>query len=252
MFGVIPKPLWERTFPADARNRIELVCRVLLLEADGRVALVDAGMGESWDPKEREVYGLDAEIGLDKALAAVGRAPGDVTDVVLTHLHFDHAGGITRADGSLRFPEATHHLQAQHLAWARAPTPKDAGSFRRETMAAIERSPLRLLEGPGEVLPGIAASLSFGHTEALQVLTIATEGGPLVYAADLVPTRAHVHAPWMMAYDNHAVRCLAEKVALFETLATTRARLVFEHDPAVEAVTLRLDAGRWIGDPAAI
>lgn len=250
MFGVIPKPLWSRTFPADDRNRIGLVCRVLLLEDRGRIVLVDAGMGDAWTDKERDIYALAPGGGLDVALAAAGRTPSDVTDVVLTHLHFDHAGGITRGDGSPRFPGATHHLQAAHLAWARAPSPKDAGSFRRETLAAIEKVPLRLLEGPGEVLPGLDAELSFGHTEALQVLTIATATGPVVFAADLVPTRAHVHPPWMMAYDNQPVRCLAEKTALYARLAATGARLVLEHDPEVEAVTIRREADRWIGEPA--
>jgi glyoxylase-like metal-dependent hydrolase (beta-lactamase superfamily II) len=252
MFGVIPKPLWSRTFPADERNRIGLVCRVLLLEGHDRIVLVDAGMGDAWTDKERDIYALAPDGGLDAALAGAGRTPSEVTDVVLTHLHFDHAGGITRADGSLRFPAATHHLQAAHLAWARAPSQKDAGSFRRETLAAIEQARLRLLDGPGEVLPGIDAALSGGHTEALQVLTIAAAGGPVVFAADLVPTRAHVHAPWMMAYDNHPIRCLAEKTALFARLAGTGARLVLEHDPVVEAVTIRREGERWLGEPAAL
>lgn len=252
MFGVVPKTLWSRTFPADEHNRIGLVCRVLLLEGDGRVVLVDGGMGESWSAREREIYGLEDGFGLDAALATVGRTPAEVTDVVLTHLHFDHAGGITRADGSLRFPQATHHLQAAHLAWARNPTPKDAGSFRPHTLAGIATARLRLLEGPGEVLPGIEATLSSAHTEALQVLTITTPSGPVVFAADLVPTRAHVHAPWIMAYDNHPIGMLVEKSALFDRLAATKARLVLEHDPEVEAVTLRRDGPKWIGDPATI
>ncbi len=112
--------------------------------------------------------------------------------------------------------------------------------------------PRRLLDGPGEVLPGIDAELSFGHTEALQVLTIAATDGPVVFAADLVPTRAHVHPPWMMAYDNHPIRCLAEKTTLYARLAATGARLVLEHDPEVEAVRIRREADRWIGEPATV
>lgn len=252
MFGVVPKPLWSRAFPADERNRIGLVCRVLLLEVAGRVVLVDAGMGDAWSDEERDIYALAPDGGLDAALASAGRSASEVTDVVLTHLHFDHAGGIARADGALRFPTATHHVQAAHLAWARAPSPKDAGSFRRATMAAIERARLRLLDGPGGVLPGVEAELSGGHTEALQVLTIAAHAGPVVFAADLVPTHAHVHPPWMMAYDNHPIRCLAEKTALFTRLAASGARLVLEHDPEVEAVTVRREGDRWIGEPTCI
>jgi glyoxylase-like metal-dependent hydrolase (beta-lactamase superfamily II) len=252
MFGVIPKPLWSRVFAADDRNRIELVCRILLLVDTNRVVIVDTGMGDAWTAKEREIYALADDGGLDAALAGAGHTPSEVTDVVLTHLHFDHAGGITRADGSLRFPNAVHHVQATHLAWARAPSPKDAGSFRRETLGAMDVARLRILEGEGAILPGVTATLSGGHTEALQIVTIDTPEGPVVFAADLVPTRAHLHPPWMMAYDNHPILCLSEKTALFARLAATGARLVLEHDPEVEAVTIRRDADRWIGDPAAI
>ena len=252
MFGVVPKPSWSRSFPADEDNRIPLVCRILLVEGDGRRILIDAGMGDCWTDKERLRYGLEPGGGLDAALAGVGRTPGDITDVVLTHLHFDHAGGITRADGSARFPSATHHVQARHLAWAHAPSPKDAGSFRPETLSSIDRVPVRALEGPGEVLPGLRAELSEGHTEALQMLWLDGPSGPVVFAADVVPTRAHVHLPWIMAYDNHPVVTLEEKRSVFAQLAAARGRLVLEHDPDVEAVTVRRDGTRWVGDPTRV
>jgi len=252
MFGVVPKPSWSRSFPADEDNRIALVCRILLVEGQGRRILVDTGMGEHWSDKERARYGLGSGEGLDAALARAGCAPDAITDVVLTHLHFDHAGGITRADGTPRFATATHHVQGRHLAWARAPSPKDAGSFRPETLATIDRVPLRVLEGPGEVLPGIRAELSDGHTEALQILWLDGSAGPVVFAADLVPTRAHVHLPWIMAYDNHPVVTLEEKRTLFVQLAATGGRLVLEHDPDVEAVTVRREGTRWVGDPTVV
>lgn len=253
MFGVVPKPAWSRAFSADEDNRVSLVCRILLVETAGHVALVDTGMGDAWTDKERGRYALEPGGGLDAALATAGRRAGDVTDVVLTHLHFDHAGGITRADGSPRFPDATHHVQARHLAWARAPSPKDAGSFRPETLAAVSRVPLRVLEGPGDVLPGVRAELSFGHTEALQMIWLDHDSGaPVVFAADVVPTHAHVHLPWIMAYDNHPVVTLDEKRALFERLTRTSGRLVLEHDPAIEAVTVRRDGDRWIGDATSV
>lgn len=249
MFGVVPRTLWSRTAPADESNRIRLSCRVLVVQLEGHLAVIDTGMGERWSEKERDIYALESAGGIDSALARLGSRTQDVTDVILTHLHFDHAAGIVRPDGSLRFAGATHHVQAANLAYAREPSEKDRASYRRDTVLALEGARLRLLEGPGEVLPGIRSTLSAGHTEGLQVLTIDSTHGPIVFASDLFPTRAHVHLPWLMAYDNHPLESIREKRALLTDCAARGATLLLEHDPDIAAVRVRFDHDRWVGDP---
>ncbi|MBI2895230.1 MAG: MBL fold metallo-hydrolase [Deltaproteobacteria bacterium] len=247
MFGVVPKTLWSRGAPADDENRVQLVCRVLVVVYDdGRLAVVDAGIGESWSGKDRAIYRLEPAGGLSTALARLGRSSGDVTDVILTHLHFDHAAGIVRPDGSLRFARATHHVQKANLAYARKPSAKDEASYRPETIEALEGARLRVLDGPGEVLPGIHARLSNGHTKGLQVISIDSTSGLIVFASDLIPTRAHVHLPWLMAYDNHPLKVIAEKDALFFHCAVEKATLVLAHDPEVAAVRVGFQGDRWL------
>ena len=168
MFGVVPRTLWERRFPPDERNRISLVTRSMLVEVGARLILVDLGMGTRWDGKHRAMYGIEhGANGLDTALTQLGRARQDVTDVVLSHLHFDAAGGTTREEGGelrLSFPRATVHVQRRHWKWAHQPSKKDAGSFRRDDFALLERSGLlHLMEGATELYPGVNLFVSEGH-----------------------------------------------------------------------------------------
>ncbi len=241
MFGIVPKPLWEKQFPADERNRIRLALRCLLIEDGERRILVDDGIGSKWSPKEIDRYGIDqSQSSLDRGLASLGLSRESITDVILTHLHFDHAGGTTvrRPDGTvaLAFPKATYHLQRRNWDWARAPTERDAGSYLRENFEALERSGrLRLWEGEGELSLGIRLVPSDGHTIGLQLVRIETEEGTLVYCADLVPTAAHLKASWIMGYDLQPLVCLEEKRALLGRAAAEGLILFFEHDPRFAA-----------------
>ncbi len=244
MFGIVPKPLWERRIPADERNRIPLAMRCLLLEGDGRLILIDDGLGDTYDAKFADIYAVDrASSELHRSLAAAGFGAGDVTDVVLTHLHFDHCGGSTTrdADGSLRvaFPKATFHVQRSHWEWAHA-SPREGASFLAENLDPLEASgQLRLVDGPGEVLPGVEALVVNGHTRGQQLLKIGDADRTLVFAADLIPTAAHVPLLWVMAYDVAPLDTLAEKEAFLERAAQEDWLLFFEHDTEIATARVR-------------
>ena len=249
MFGIVPKPLWERHAAPDARNRIALAMRCLLLRGHGRTILVDTGMGHKADAQFRDIYAVDhGHSALVPSLAALGVAPGDLTDVLLTHLHFDHGGGMTERgddDGSpgdlrLVFPEAAHHVQRSHWAWAHASV-RESASFLAENLAPLAASGrLVLHDGPGEPFPGVETVVVDGHTRGMQLPLVHGREGTLFYPADLVPTAAHAPALWGMAYDVEPLATIAEKERLLGRAAAEGWTLVFEHDP--ETVSARVEA----------
>ena len=237
MFGIVPRPLWEKSCPADDKNRIAMGCQCLLLRRQGRVVLVDAGMGTKWEPKGREIYALEADDAdpLAHALRAYGLTPDDVTDVVITHLHFDHAGGLTRRDpdGQLRptFAKARHWVQAAHLDWARSPTEKDRGSFPEENFEPLAKAGLlHLVRGEECLMSGLQVFPLYGHTHAMMALLIQGER-PIFYPADLIPMSAHLHLPFIMAYDIAPLITLEEKKRLLARALAEEWELIFEHEP---------------------
>ena len=238
MFGIVPRPLWERQIPPDGRNRIPLAMRCLLLRGHGRTILVDTGLGHKSDAKFREIYGVDHEHStLLGSLAAVGVAPEDVTDVVLTHLHFDHAGGATqRTDGgglALTFADAAHHVQRAHWAWAHE-SPREGASFLAENLDPLEASgQLVLRDGDDAPFPGVSLHVVNGHTRGQQLVRVHDGERSLLHAADLVPTAAHVPLLWVMAYDVEPLETIAEKERLLRQAAQEGWTLAFEHDPEV-------------------
>ena len=249
MFGIVPKPLWERRIPADDRNRIPLAMRCLLLRGHGRTVLVDTGVGDKQDAKFEDIYGVDHEHStLVGSLAALGVAPGDVTHVILTHLHFDHAGGATRrADGgglALTFPYAEHLVQRSHWAWAHD-SPREGASFLPENLDPLEASGrLRLLDGDDAGLPNVSLHVVDGHTRGQQLVRVSDGERSLLHAADLVPTAAHVPLLWVMAYDVEPLSTIAEKERLLGRAAAEGWRLVFEHDPEIaSARVVQTDKG---------
>lgn len=252
MFGVVPKPLWERKHPADVHNRVELGLNCLLLRSQERTVLVDTGMGNGWSSHEQEIYGLERpQGGLLSALEARGLRADDVTDVVLTHLHFDHAGGCTVRDSGpprLTFPNAVHWLQAAHLRWGRQPTERDRRSFRADDFEPLLQadSHVQLLDGPGEILPGVHAHLVNGHTPGQQVIQVGEAGGPqLLFAADLVPFASQVHVPWIMAFDLNPLLTLQEKRELLARASADAWTVVFGHEPRRSAGVVRFEEGRF-------
>jgi len=241
MFGVVPKPLWSRSHPGDEKNRIQLVTRCLLARGEGRVVVVDTGMGSDWSDKEREIYAIEnGSRSIASALQAQGVAVGDVTDVVLTHLHFDHTGGaVTRREGKLAptFPNARYHVQESQLAWAMEPTEKDRRSYRSDTFVPLQRAgQIAPVAGAREILPGIHVEPTQGHTVGHQVVRIGEGREALLYCGDLIPTAAHLPTPWVMGYDLYPLTTMQEKRALLSEAVRQDWVLAMEHDPSNPAV----------------
>ncbi|MFZ5470838.1 MAG: MBL fold metallo-hydrolase [Myxococcota bacterium] len=253
MFGIVPRPLWEKKHPADARNRVTLALRSLLIVDGNRRVLVDDGIGKKWDEKHQDLYGIDhARVDLDRELARAGVTREQITDVILTHLHFDHCGGTTREESgalALSFPNATYHLQRRHWAWAHHPTEKDTGSFRAESFALLEESRrLHLLEGQTELYPGVQILVSEGHTVGMQLVRVSDAERSLVYCADLVPTAAHLRTSWVMAYDLYPLTTIEEKKMLLAQAVEDHSILFFEHDPHVAACMVKEERGQVVVD----
>lgn len=237
MFGIVPRALWARHIAPDDQNRIPMTARCLLLRGHGRTALVDTGMGDKHDEKFGRIYGAGSFTLLDE-LAALGVAPEDVTDVFLTHLHFDHVGGaVTRAtDGSLglTFPNARHHVQAAHWRWAHE-SPREGASFLAENLEPLEASGALNLLGADDPspFPGTEIVTVEGHTRGQQLLLIREGDHALFFAGDLLPTAAHVPLLWIMAYDIAPLDTLREKEPILERAADEGWTVVFEHDVSV-------------------
>jgi glyoxylase-like metal-dependent hydrolase (beta-lactamase superfamily II) len=252
MFGVVPKPLWERRIAPDARNRIPLALRCLLVEHPDGLVLVDTGIGNKEDAKFRGIYGVEnaGSVGptrLEDALAAAGHRPADVRWVVNTHLHFDHAGGNTlhQPDGSvaLAFPEARYVMQRRELEFASHPNERTRASYLPPNFAPVAASGrLRLVDGEMEVLPGILLLPSPGHVPFHQSIVVRDAGEAAIFLGDIVPTAAHLPAAWIMAYDLEPLVTLATKKVLLARAAREEWQLVFEHDPAVARARVEPDA----------
>jgi glyoxylase-like metal-dependent hydrolase (beta-lactamase superfamily II) len=243
MFGVVPKVLWERTDPADERNRISMAARALLLVGHGRVILVDTGNGDKMPEKLRAIYRIDNESSnLTASLESLNLRPADITDVVLTHLHFDHAGGATVRSGDRivpAFPNARYYVQREHWDAALAPTERDQASFFRDDFLPLqEHGHLQFTDGPGELFPGISLEPVHGHTAALQCPVISDGRQTLFYCADLVPMAAHVQLPWIMGYDLRPLVTLEEKRKILGRAAAEQWVLFFEHDPRIAAARI--------------
>lgn len=243
MFGVVPKPLWNRRIPADDRNRIPLAMRCLLLEDGDRLILIDNGIGDKFDDKFSNIYDVSfSGSRLDRSLADLGFGLDDVTDVVITHLHFDHCGGSTvrRPDGlAVAFPNARFHVQLKHWAAANAPNEREKASFLRENIEPLaESGQLSFLDGDEEIFPGVSAITVDGHTDHMQLVKITDEETTLVFAADLIPTRFHLAPAWTMAYDIRPLVSMEEKSRFLQRAVDKGWHLFFEHDPEVEVASV--------------
>ncbi len=259
MFGVVPKPLWEKRIAPDARNRIPLALRCVLVEHDTGLVLIDTGLGNKEDAKFRDIYGVEnagqqGRTQLEDALAALGVTAGDVRWVIDTHLHFDHAGGNTFRDeaGAVRpsFPAATYVVQQRELDFARHTNERTAASYLRHNFEPIT---FRLIDGETEVLPGIRCLPTPGHVPYHQSVLVESGGERACFLADLVPTSAHLPLPWIMGYDLEPLVTLESKRRLYARAEAEGWLLWFEHDPEVVAGRLgREGKGFGLVDPVRV
>lgn len=244
MFGIIPRPLWSRHIEPDDQNRIPLQMRCLLLEGNGRVILIDNGLGDKYNDKFATIYAVDQETtNLESSLRRAGFAAEEVTDVILTHLHFDHCGGSTVRDGDRlkpAFPNAIHYVQERHWAWANESNLRERGSFLEENFAPLESSgQLRLVREEETLFDGVDVFTAEGHTEGQQLVRIAGPERSLVFAADLLPTSAHLAPVWGMGYDIRPLVTIEEKGRFLDQALEAGWTIFFEHDPHIEIADLR-------------
>lgn len=257
MFGVVPKPLWSKRVQADERNRIPLAMRCLLIEHPDGLVLVDTALGDKEDQKFLDIYGVDnlgnpGPTRLEDAIRAAGHTPEEVRWVMNTHLHFDHAGGNTlladaagKAEGAgipssaapahrLAFPNATYIVQKNELEFARHTNERTRASYLPPNFEPVARAgKWRLLDGEGEILPGISARLTPGHVPWHQSIVVANGGETAVFLGDVIPTSAHLPLVYIMGYDLEPLRTLESKRSLLHDAVKGSWSFIFEHDPRV-------------------
>lgn len=247
MFGVVPKVIWNKLNPADENNLCPWALRSLLIEDGNRLILVDNGMGDKQDAKFFGHYHMHGEDSLDKSLAKYGFGREDITDVILTHLHFDHCGGsIYRKGDSLlpSFPKAVYWSNTRHWDWATKPNEREKASFLKENILPIEASgQLQMVDvsdtGPTSFSNNISIRFVNGHTDAQMLPQIQYKGRTLVFMADLLPSVAHLPIPYVMAYDMFPLTSLQEKKSFLQEALAGDYILFFEHDPVYECCTLQ-------------
>lgn len=253
MFGVVPKPMWERRAPPDARNRIPMSVRPLLVRTPTHTVLIDAGIGDKLGAKETEMYAIDRTQHLSLSLAAAGLTVSDIDVVLATHLHFDHAGGFTQVvDGVLMptFPRARYVIRRGEWDDATHPHERNRASYLAENyVPLLDLGLVDFIDRDGDVLPGISVWRTGGHTKHHQIVRIERAGQTAVFAADLLPTTAHIDDPWIMGYDLYPMETLQYKKQFVAEAIAGEYVIFFEHDPVVTAGIIRRDQGKKRVEP---
>lgn len=248
MFGVVPKTLWERTNPADERNRIEMATRCLLVEEGNQLILIDTGMGNKQGDSFFKHYGLWGDYSLEKSLAQKGFHPDDITDVFFTHLHFDHCGGAVKKSSSglliPAFKNANFWVHHSHWEWAVKPNAREKASFLPENILPLQQSgQLKFIDEPGPFIENTPFPFSIqlidGHTEKQMLPVFNYQQKKLIYAADLIPTVGHLPVPYVMGYDTRPLLSLKEKEVILQKAFQEEALLLLQHDPHHELVALQ-------------
>jgi glyoxylase-like metal-dependent hydrolase (beta-lactamase superfamily II) len=258
MFGVVPKPLWEKRAPADEKNRIALAMRPLALRtADGRTMMIDAGIGDKMDAKSVSIYAIDRTRNLDHSLAEYGLSASSIDLVLASHLHFDHAGGFTARDaaGTLvpRFPRARYIVRTGEWDDATHPHERNRASYLADNFVPLQQAGvLDLLPGDSVVLPGIRVVRTGGHAMHHQIVIIESNGRTAVFTADLIPTTAHIDDAWIMGYDLYPMDTLAFKRSFVRQAIDHEYLIFFEHDPVVSAGYIREKDGRRYVEPVVV
>jgi glyoxylase-like metal-dependent hydrolase (beta-lactamase superfamily II) len=256
MFGVIPRPLWQRVAPPDDRNRILLAMNALLIRTEDRWILVETGAGDKWDAKRRDIYAIDSEPRLPDQLAARGVRPEQIDLVVNTHLHFDHCGWNTRMmNGKLvpTFPNARYIVQRGELEHARRPTERDRASYLPENFEPVEASgQWWLLEDDREIAPGVELIRAPGHTRDMMCVRLSGGDKTAMFLADLVPTTAHLPPAWIMGFDLYPMTTLENKKKWVAEIARQGWLALFGHDTKIPAARLREQDGKIAAEPVAL
>jgi glyoxylase-like metal-dependent hydrolase (beta-lactamase superfamily II) len=243
MFGVVPKVIWQKTNPADENNLCSWAMRCLLIEDGDRLILIDNGIGNKQDAKFLSHYYLHGDASLNTSLRQAGFSEADITDVFLTHLHFDHCGGSIRRESDRllpAFPNATYWSNEAHWQWATRPNDREKASFLRENIEPIQQSGQLRFVKPGEP-HGLPFEIFYasGHTESMMIPQITYRGKTVCFMADLLPSTGHIPLPYVMGYDTRPLLTLEEKKRFLDTAAQNQWMLFFEHDPINECCTVK-------------
>jgi glyoxylase-like metal-dependent hydrolase (beta-lactamase superfamily II) len=243
MFGIIPKSLWEKSNPADELNRVTLATRNLLLICDDKKILIDTGMGKKWDEKSKNIYRIDPILNLEHELELIGIKSEDITDVLLTHLHFDHTGGSTKFEnGKLipAFPNAKYFVQKKNFEWAMNPSDRDKGSYIKENFEPlVKEGVLNLIDGEIDFDENISFKIINGHTFSQQMIKISDTSNTILYCADLMPFVSHIRMPYVMGYDLQPMITVQEKKKYLQLAADENWQLYFDHDPEFAFATVK-------------
>lgn len=243
MFGIIPKALWQKTNPADESNRIKLSTRHLILESDNKKIIIDTGMGDKWGEKEKNIYAVDENFSMQTALSDKRLKPEDITDIILTHLHFDHTGGSTVAIKDKlepAFPNAKYHVQKNNYDWAMNPSDRDKGSYIKDNFEPLlKEGVLNLINGDSHFDDEIEFFVINGHTFGQQMVKISDGNNTFLFCADLIPTYAHIPLPYIMGYDLQPLVTLEEKKKILKQVVDEEWKLFFGHDPEVAFATVK-------------
>lgn len=235
MFGIIPKLLWERTNPADEVNRIKLATRNLLLSSGKRKILVDTGMGKKWSNKLTEIYRIEQnEYSLESSLNQLKIKSEEITDVLLTHLHFDHTGGSTRLiDGKISpaFPNAKYYVSEKNFKWAVNPSERDKGSYLKDNFESLAENGVLFFTKEKYFDDEIELIEVNGHTFGMQLIKISDSSNTILFCADLFPTSSHIPLPYVMGYDLQPLVTVEEKKIILNKAAEENWKFCFEHDP---------------------
>ena len=247
MFGVVPKSIWNKSNPADENNMCSWAMRCLLVETGNRLILIDNGMGDKQDAKFFSYYYLHGNDSLEKSLHKAGFSFEDITDVFLTHLHFDHCGGSVKYSDSAKtkleptFKNATYWSNPQHWRWATEPNSREKASFLKENILPIKESgQLKFIENTNEFIPGFELLFVDGHTEKMMLPVITYKNKKILYTADLIPSVGHLPIPYVMGYDVRPLETLKEKTIILDKAAKEDWILFFEHDGINECCSLEL------------
>lgn len=246
MFGIIPKPLWERTNPPDELNRIQMAARNLLLVNGNRKILVDTGMGDKWNEKSRKIYDINnSEFTLQGELQKLKINSDEITDVILTHLHFDHTGGSTEYENGKivpAFPNAKYYVQKKNFDWAMNPSERDRGSYIKENFLPLyEAGVLNFVEGEETFDDEIEFIVFNGHTFAQQLVKISDSTNTFLFCCDLFPTTSHIPLPYVMGYDLQPLITVEEKKRILKKAVDENWKLIFEHDADTVFATVAVD-----------